>query len=168
MHVAGSQLPAHLWVVAICLPLIFTTYLIRYCQSYSNPHYNTNRDTKSKRFTMAYCERCDLDFVNEAEQLQHKKANSGVHNLCTPCLVGEPTPEGLTHHFKPSEVHKYTYCSLCNVNFDDEDERNEHLRRLPGDHCFCRPCNFLCNNTSLLQDHFQSSRYHDNIPLLQV
>ena len=102
--------------------------------------------------TMAYCDRCERDFISDTALDMHKKYSSR-HNLC--CNKDFLTYSRLQQHWTQSPEHDY--CPRCDELFDDEDELDEHLEE---NHSYCKDCNRIFTNDYGLKQHYSQSDNH--------
>ncbi|KAI0633176.1 hypothetical protein C8Q77DRAFT_1059001 [Trametes polyzona] len=96
---------------------------------------------------MAYCARCERNFVSERALEQHKD-DSSRHHICHECNKDFASSTALTQHYTQSPRHPF--CKDCDELFDDWDELYEHYDE---EHYYCDLCNMLFRSESRLHEH---------------
>ncbi len=74
------------------------------------------RTTEVHKYT--YDNFCRVDFATPQLLLSHKKAGEGKHHVCEPCALDHRTIEELKDHLRTAEVHRGSFCSKCETDFD--------------------------------------------------
>lgn len=105
------------------------------------------------------CGVCQKDFVNEEALKQHRTAlHEPAH--CQACNLACHSGDDLRKHSAIAHGNK---CSTCSSGFASILLLQDHQRS--SNHCFCRQCNRIFTNASLLNRHLRfapahSTQYH--------
>ena len=60
---------------------------------------------------------CQINFANPQLLFSHKKATPNKHHQCLPCALDFRTPEALKDHLRMAEIHTYSFCPICEIDF---------------------------------------------------
>ena len=111
------------------------------------------------------CDRCVLLFENRIAYKSHQKTTPDKHFLCnsSSCSNDSPTREDRLRHWETAATHKYTYCKICKINFDNAVALGIHQRGTPVRHHICITCNTSHNDHSALVQHWTTDPRHKGL-----
>lgn len=115
--------------------------------------HNRFYDVDEKTDKEHICVVCEIAFANFKKLLCHQRSQSHISKVeaknlvCSKCKVACKSAEHLeTHECKPHG------CEFCNVIFDNEREKEQHLQLHKGPYT-CDICRATFSNLSVLQNH---------------
>ena len=117
-----------------------------------------------------YCETCGVNFDTREDRFQHMGSSSNHPYLCLQCRLEFKGPTGrsdMQTHFRTAMIHQGTYCEPCEINFDSQEARWEHVRNRKDLHPYsCIPCRLEWSGdfgALGLKGHIQTAAVHADI-----
>ncbi|KAL8725292.1 MAG: hypothetical protein Q9166_007441 [cf. Caloplaca sp. 2 TL-2023] len=105
-----------------------------------------------------YCSPCRRSFATN-DAYQTHLVNSKSHNWCKLCNREFGTPSGRLAHWSNSDIHEFTYCWICEWDYQDSENLQAHSRTY---HIYCDKCERAFETENDRLKHWENSTHHGN------